>query len=309
MSVDRVKHGVRLRCGSITSRVGIGAMVASMAVGTLAVVDASAATPPFLQATNVKAYPGVLAGTTGRTLYVLSTEKNTKVHCVRHCLTTWPPLLVKSSTKSVTLGKGISGKIGFVKRSSTKKQVTFNSYPVYIYSGDSGAKQSNGEGIHADGGTWTMVHASAKTASATPYARIRLTLQSFSTYYYANVLANKSAYALYLLSTEVGGTINCTGSCTSTWIPLEVTSNTAPVSKGPGVDGTIGFVSRGTSLYQITFNSYPVYRYTGDTASMETSGEGVVALGGTWHLLNATATTAAATPVAPYVNPYVLRGK
>src|ERR1019366_88242 len=128
---------------------------------------------------------------------ILSTEKNTKLHCVRHCLTVWPPLLVKSSTKSIKLGAGVSGKIGFVKRSSTKKQVTFNSYPVYVYSGDSGPKQSNGEGIHADGGTWTMVHASAKTASATPYARIRPTLQSSNTYYYSNVLANSSAYSLY----------------------------------------------------------------------------------------------------------------
>ena len=302
MSVDRVKHGVRLRSGRITARVGIGAMVASMAFGTLAVVDASGATPPFLQSTNIKAYSGVLANTAGRTLYVLSTEKNATVHCVRHCLTTWPPLLVKSSTKSISLGSGVDGKIGFVKRSSTKKQVTFNSYPVYVYSGDSGAKQSNGEGIHADGGTWTMVHASAKTASASPYARIRPTLQSINTYYYANVLANSAAHSLYLLSTEKGGTLNCTGTCTSTWFPLEVTSNTAPVSKSPGVNGTIGFVSRGTSIYQITFNSYPVYRYVGDTGATTTNGEGVVQFGGTWYLLSATATTAAATPVPPYVS-------
>jgi predicted lipoprotein with Yx(FWY)xxD motif len=275
-------------------------MVASMALGALAVVDASATTSPFLQSTNVKGYAGTLANGTGRTLYVLSTEKNATVHCVRHCLTTWPPLLVKSSTKSVTLGSGVKGKIGFVKRSSTKKQVTFNSYPVYIYSGDSGAKQSNGEGIHADGGTWTMVHASATAASATPYARIRPTLQSSNTYYYSDVLANSNAYSLYLLSTEKGGTLNCTGTCTSTWLPLEVTSNMKPVSIGPGVDGTIGFVSRGASLYQVTFNSYPVYRYTGDTGATESTGEGVVQFGGTWYLLNATATTAAATPVAPY---------
>jgi predicted lipoprotein with Yx(FWY)xxD motif len=299
MSVERARQGDRLRSGKILRRVGIGAVVASVAFGTL-LFDASAATPPFLQSTNIKAYSGVLANATGRTLYVLSTEKNTTVHCVRHCLTTWPPLLVKSSTKSVSLGAGVSGKIGFVKRSSTKKQVTFNSYPVYAYSGDSGAKQSNGEGISADGGTWTMVHASAKTASGTPFARIRPTLQSINTYYYAGVLATSSAHSLYLLSTEKGGTINCSGGCTSTWIPLEVTSNTKPVSTGPNVDGTIGFVSRGTSIYEVTFNSYPVYRYKGDSGATTTAGEGRVAYGGTWYLLSASATTAATTPVPPY---------
>jgi predicted lipoprotein with Yx(FWY)xxD motif len=299
MSVDRAKQAIRMRSGRLTARVAVGAVVASMGFAAL-VVDASATTPPFLQSTNVKAYPGVLANSVGRTLYVLSTEKNATIHCVRHCLTTWPPLLVKSSTKSVTLGKGVSGKIGFVKRSSTKKQVTYNSYPVYIYSGDSGAMQSNGEGIAADGGTWTMVHASSTTATGTPYARIKPTLQSKSTYYYSGVLANSSGRSLYLLSTESGGTINCSGTCTGTWVPLEVSSNTKPVSIGPNVDGTIGFVSRGASTYQITFNTYPVYRYVGDSGSLSTAGEGVVAYGGTWYLVSASATTAASTPVLPY---------
>ena len=280
-------------------RVAVGAVVASTAYGAL-LVDASAATPPFLQSTNVAAYPGVLANMSGRTLYVLSTEKNAKIHCVRHCLTTWPPLLVKSSTKSVSLGTGVKGMISFIKRSSTKKQVTFNSYPVYIYSGDSGAKQSNGEGIAADGGTWTMVHAASTTSTGTPYARIKPALQSISTYYYKGILANSKAHTLYLLSTENGGTVNCTGTCTGTWIPLEVSSNTKPVTTGPGVAGTIGFVSRGTSIYQVTFNTYPVYTYTGDTGAGGTAGEYVVAYGGTWSLLRASATTAAATPVPPY---------
>ncbi len=80
---------------------------------------------------------------------------------------------------------------------------------------------------------------------------------------------------------------------------LEVTSNTTPISTGPNVDGTIGFVSRGTSTYQVTFNSYPVCRYIGDSAAASTNGEGVVAYGATWYLLNASATTAGSTPVSP----------
>jgi predicted lipoprotein with Yx(FWY)xxD motif len=280
-------------------RVGLGAAAASVSLGTLLVGASSAATPPFLKSDNVKGYSGVLANTSGRTLYVLSTEKNAKLHCVRHCLTTWPPLLVKTATTSVTLGAGVKGKIGFVKRSATKKQVTFNSYPVYVYSGDTGALQSNGEGIAANGGTWTMVHASATTVPGTPFARIRPTLQSITTYYYAGVLANSAAHSLYLLSTEQGATLNCTGTCTSTWIPVEVTSDTAPVSHGPNVDGTVGFVSRGTGVWQLTFNSYPIYRYVGDTGATTTDGEGIVAFGGTWYLLNASATSATTTPVLP----------
>ncbi|HUY16771.1 MAG TPA: hypothetical protein VMV11_04320, partial [Acidimicrobiales bacterium] len=80
-------------------------------------------------------------------------------------------LLVKSSVTKVSLGAGVKGKIGFVKRSKTMKQVTFNSFPVYTYQGDSGKLQSNGEGITADGGTWTLVKAKASSAGATAYAK------------------------------------------------------------------------------------------------------------------------------------------
>ena len=88
--------------------------------------------------------------------------------------------------------------------------------------------------------------------------------------------------------------------CLSTWLPFEVTSNTKPITVATGVNGTVGFVSRGTNLWQVTFNTYPVYRYSGDAG---VSGEGIAAYGGTWYLLHAGATTAGTTPVAPYT-PY-----
>jgi len=48
--------------------------------------------------------------------------------------------------------------------------VTFNSFPLYTFAGDSGARQSHGEGVKAFGGTWTLVNAAAATALATPFA-------------------------------------------------------------------------------------------------------------------------------------------
>ena len=92
MSDDRMKRGVRGRRGRLLGRVAVGAVVATTAYGAL-LVDASAASPPVLQSSNVTAYPGVLANSSGRTLYVLSTEKSATIHCVRKCLTIWPPLL------------------------------------------------------------------------------------------------------------------------------------------------------------------------------------------------------------------------
>jgi predicted lipoprotein with Yx(FWY)xxD motif len=133
-------------------------------------VSASGATSPVLKSAKVSGFPGALVNHSSRTLYVLSSEKGAKIKCKAACLSTWPPLLVKSSVASISLGVGVKGTIGFIMRSKKMKQVTFNSFPVYTYQGDTGTLQSNGEGIHADGGTWTLAKAKATSSGATPYA-------------------------------------------------------------------------------------------------------------------------------------------
>ena len=151
------------------ARFGVAAVAASVVL--MAPMVASGATSPTIKTGKVPGFSGALVNRSSRTLYVLSVEKGGKIKCRASCLSVWIPLLVKSSAtaKSVSRGAGVKGKIGFVTRSSTQKQVTFNSYPIYTYRGDSAALQSNGSGIHADGGTWTLIKASATTPKATPY--------------------------------------------------------------------------------------------------------------------------------------------
>ena len=148
----------------------IAAVAASVVL--MAPMVASGASSPTIKTGKVPSFSGVLVNHSSRTLYVLSVEKGGRIKCRASCIPPWFPLLVKSSAtaKSVSFGAGVKGKIGFVTRSKTQKQVTFNSFPIYTYQGDSGALQSNGSEIHADGGTWTLIKASATTPSATPYA-------------------------------------------------------------------------------------------------------------------------------------------
>jgi predicted lipoprotein with Yx(FWY)xxD motif len=269
----------------------------ALAAASLVVVQgtASAATP-VIKSANVPNYSGVLENHASRTLYILSVEKGAKLHCTsKACLSIWFPLLVPSSTKTVAVASTVKGKIGFVARSKTQKQVTVNSYPVYTFKGDSGPNQSNGEAVAADGGTWSMLHAAAKTAAGTPVAP---PLQSGTVGKYTDVLGNSSHYTLYVLTAEMGGTLHCTGTCLQTWFPLYVTSSTRKVPEGLGVKGAIGFVTRG-SAKQVTFNSYPVYTFYGDSGPSQDNGEDIPADGGTWYMASAAATTASATPVLP----------
>jgi predicted lipoprotein with Yx(FWY)xxD motif len=141
----------------------IGIIAASLLSWPLA---AAAATS--LEAVNLTNFPGALVNQSSRTLYVLSVEKGATLKCKGACLSAWSPLLVKSSVTSITLGANVKGKIGLVKRSATTKQVTFNSYPLYTYDGDTGPRQTGGFGRSTDGGHWYLVKASASSASTTP---------------------------------------------------------------------------------------------------------------------------------------------
>jgi predicted lipoprotein with Yx(FWY)xxD motif len=132
----------------------------------LATVSAGASTPS-LESANLTGFAGALVNQSSRTLYVLSVEQGAALKCKSACLSTWKPVLVKDSVTTITLGAKVDGKIGFVKSSATTKQVTFNSFPLYTYSGDSGPRQANGEGLSAYGGRWYVVKASSTKAATT----------------------------------------------------------------------------------------------------------------------------------------------
>ena len=140
------------------------AVAAVVLGGTVILAGASGAQ---LLSANVKHYVGVLESANHHTYYVLSAEKGGKIHCKTTCEKLWFPFLVKNSVTKVSVGAGVDAKIGFIKRTATMKQVTFNGYPIYKFSGDSGPNQVNGQGIAADGGTWYLVHAAARSAAKT----------------------------------------------------------------------------------------------------------------------------------------------
>jgi len=114
-----------------------------------------------LQAANVTGFGEILTNAHGFSLYGLSDEFGGKLACTGECLKFWPPVLVRKSVTKVSLGAGVTGEIGFVARSATTKQVTFDGYPLYTFVKDSGAGQTHGEGVAAFGGTWGVLRASS----------------------------------------------------------------------------------------------------------------------------------------------------
>ena len=143
--------------------------VALLAVSTWG----AASTSPLLESAKVAGFRGALVTSSHRTLYLLSDEKGAKIHCSASCFRYWPPVLVKDSVRHVSLGPNVKGRVGFLPRGKSMKQVTFNSYPLYRYAGDSLALSAHGEGIVSYGGTWYLV-----SADSTSPARTALTKKS-----------------------------------------------------------------------------------------------------------------------------------
>ena len=159
------------RRGSQGGRLGqlaIAALAAG-ALGASVVMVAASAASTTIESVNVPQFAGALANHSSRSLYILTSEKGAKLKCTGSCLSSWLPLEVSAATKTIHLGMGVTGKIGFVARSKSEKQVTFNSYPLYTFVGDSAARQSHGQGIKDGSGTWTLVHANAKTPGETSF--------------------------------------------------------------------------------------------------------------------------------------------
>ncbi len=90
----------------------------------------------------------VLTEANGWTLYYNTYDTATSMSCTGSCAGTWPPLVLTSGqpTSSSSLPNSLTTYSG-----GNGRQVEYDGHPLYRYSGDNGADQSNGEGA---GGIW-----------------------------------------------------------------------------------------------------------------------------------------------------------
>jgi predicted lipoprotein with Yx(FWY)xxD motif len=122
----------------------------------LVVAGAAYAAPGTTVTLHSTSLGKVLATSKGVTLYLYTPDGKNHSNCTGSCSQYWPPLMTKGKPVA---GMGVNKKLlGTAKRGS-KLQVTYNGHPLYTYSGDSAAGQTNGEG---SSGVWFVVKASGK---------------------------------------------------------------------------------------------------------------------------------------------------
>ena len=152
----------RLAAALAALALALGAFAAGAAAGTPA--------PTVKTSANKTLSETVVVNPAGRTLYALSPETTHHLLCREaYCLELWPPLILPHGAK-LRAGKGVQGKLGLLRRSGGRMQVTLRGKPLYRFSEDHKAGEAHGEGLQSFGGTWHAVTAAATTppASTTP---------------------------------------------------------------------------------------------------------------------------------------------
>ncbi|WP_223838380.1 COG4315 family predicted lipoprotein [Saccharopolyspora pogona] len=108
-----------------------------------------------LQTLEVPNLGTVLAGPSGRTLYLFSNDRDSQPTCVGGCTSAWPPL---TTTGPPTAGAGVNpALLGVATRPDGRAQVVYNGHPLYYYEGDDVPGEANGDTVYSNGGTWYVV--------------------------------------------------------------------------------------------------------------------------------------------------------
>jgi len=147
--------------------VAVAVAVAATITSTWAIASANASVHPAARESgpaHLHSHHGKLGtyleDARGHALYEFKHDKHGKSSCYSPCSTYWPPLLTHGKPVA---GHGVSAsKLGTVKRKDGSRQVTYSGHPLYAYTGDTKANQTNGEGSTAFGGEWYVMGAKGK---------------------------------------------------------------------------------------------------------------------------------------------------
>ena len=98
---------------------------------------------------------------------------------------------------------------------------------------------------------------------------------------------NKKGFAVYWLRGDSKSHPECTkaNDCFKFWPPVTAKSAKA-LSKAPGISGKLKSWKR-DGFTQAVLGGHPIYTFAPDTKKDDATGEGVVAFGGTWHVVTA----------------------
>ncbi|MEV0413220.1 SCO0930 family lipoprotein [Streptomyces sp. NPDC050448] len=249
----------------------------------------------------------VLADSAGFTLYRFDkdTAKPPKSNCDGDCAKAWPAVPAGDATAATGMDAAL---LGEVVRTDGSKQLTVAGWPVYRYSKDTKAGETNGQGV---GGTWfafapdgkkaakaaggsgaapatgaTPATGAAPATGATPEAGGAQPAQGALTVAkdpkLGEHIVDGNGMTVYRFKKDTAWPMasNCTGDCVAKWPvvpPVDKANAKGIVEKGYSV------LNRPDGMKQQAIDCWPVYTFTGDKKAGDINGQGV---GGTWYAVS-----------------------
>ncbi|MCY0929860.1 SCO0930 family lipoprotein [Streptomyces sp. H27-H1] len=261
---------------------GYGSDAAASDTDTDADADPDAAAEPAgqLAITQDDKLGSVLTDSAGLTLYRFDkdTAKPSKSACDGDCAKTWPVVAAGDATAAAGTDPAL---LGEVVRTDGSKQLTVAGWPVYRYSKDAEAGDTNGQGV---GGTWFAAAPDGKKAAKAAAApggadRAASALTVAEDPKLGNHIVDGNGMTVYRFKPDTAWPMvsKCEGDCVAKWpvVPPVDRADTKGI-----IEKNYLVLDRPDGKKQQTVNCWPVYTFTGDKKAGDINGQGV---GGTWY--------------------------
>ena len=101
------------------------------------------------------------------------------------------------------------------------------------------------------------------------------------------VLVNTKGRTLYVFMKDKHRRVTCTGSCASFWPPLKWKGSGKPKAGGAAKSRLLGLDKNPAGGKVVTYNHWPLYTFTGDSAAGQAKGWNQNLNGGKWYVISA----------------------
>jgi predicted lipoprotein with Yx(FWY)xxD motif len=245
--------------------------------------DTAGAHTSQLKAADAGSLGQIVVDGAGHSVYRFDsdTAKPPKSNCAADCAAAWPPLLTTDPTSVQVTGID-KALIGSVDREDGSKQVTIGGWPAYRYAKDTAPGDVKGQGV---GGKWfAFTPAGKKAADKNAPASVSLIVMKVGKL--GPIVTDKDGLTLYRFDKDTAkpSKSNCDGECAAKWPPVLVPDGAQFQLNGVSM-AKVGTVTRTDGTKQVTLGGWPLYRFSGDSKSCDTNGQG---LGGLWFASTAT---------------------
>jgi predicted lipoprotein with Yx(FWY)xxD motif len=101
------------------------------------------------------------------------------------------------------------------------------------------------------------------------------------------VLVNTKGRTLYVFMKDQHRHVTCTGSCARFWPPQKWKSSAKPKAGGAAKSALLGSDKNPAGGKVVTYNHWPLYTYSGDSAAGQAKGWNLNVNGGKWYVISA----------------------